>query len=152
MSVGGKIIHTAFAAKEETLHEDDEYSACFFISGSEEHEHVEGALDDDEEAEVMSCDVYEMVSGDDDVTQRVYCMREPVALLHGSDSNYRKPAALCWCHRDPPNWHAGTYKNRGSICDMLEVLDVSDENPRWVSRGLSAVSLSTLASCQFRGR
>ena len=96
------------------------------------------SCDVDEEEEVLSCDVYAIATGDDDVTRRMYCMREPVALLHGSDSNYGKPAALCWCHRDPPDCHAGNYRIRGPICDTLEVLDVSDVNPQWVSRGLPA--------------
>ncbi len=97
------------------------------------------SCDVDEEEEVLSCDVYAIATGDDDVTRRMYCMREPVALLHGSDSNYGKPAALCWCHRDPPDCHAGNYRIRGPICDTLEVLDVSDVNPQWVSRGLPAM-------------
>ena len=101
----------------------------------------EGAFDehDNGEEEVLSCDVYAIATGDDDVTQRMYCMRDPVAILHGSDSNYGKPAALCWCHRDPPDCHAGNYRIRGPICDTLEVLDVSDVNPQWVSRGLPAM-------------
>jgi len=99
----------------------------------------EGTFDDGDEEEVLSCDVYAIATGDDDVTRRMYCMREPVALLHGSDSNYGKPAALCWCHRDPPDCHAGNYRIRGPICDTLEVLDVSDVNPQWVSRGLPAM-------------
>ncbi len=58
-------VHKAFGDEEEAF-DDDEYPAGtpgIPIGGPEEHEEVEGAFDDDEEEEVLSCDVYETATG-----------------------------------------------------------------------------------------
>ena len=58
-------VHKAFDDEEEAF-DDDEYPAGIPgipIGGPEEHEEVEGAFDNDEEEEVLSCDVYETATG-----------------------------------------------------------------------------------------